>query len=123
MRLMDKAVQACSSARLLLNHGDRDGACNRAYYAMFDAGCAVLAKFLPHEKHGKSHAGVINAFSLHFVKTGLVGKDLGRSLKRAEEMRLIADYRGGVLDSKDVEIIIDRAEYFIETLRGNFFLE
>ena len=40
--LMAKASRACVSARLLLDAGDVDGACNRAYYAMFDAACAAL---------------------------------------------------------------------------------
>ncbi len=35
--LLDKASKAVASAKLLLNAGDTDGACNRAYYAMFDA--------------------------------------------------------------------------------------
>lgn len=35
--LMQKADRALASARLLLDAGDTDGACNRAYYAMFDA--------------------------------------------------------------------------------------
>ncbi|OIQ93998.1 hypothetical protein GALL_240040 [mine drainage metagenome] len=35
--LMAKAAQAVESARALLARGDADGACNRAYYAMFDA--------------------------------------------------------------------------------------
>ena len=40
--LLEKATQAAASARLLLESGDMDGACNRAYYAMFDAARAVL---------------------------------------------------------------------------------
>lgn len=35
--LLNKAMRALVSARLLLDSGDVDGACNRAYYAMFDA--------------------------------------------------------------------------------------
>ena len=35
--LFTKAKTAATSARILLNAGDVDGACNRAYYAMFDA--------------------------------------------------------------------------------------
>ena len=34
---MAKACQAAVSARVLLETRDADGACNRAYYAMFDA--------------------------------------------------------------------------------------
>ncbi|MDZ7919671.1 HEPN domain-containing protein [Rhodoferax sp.] len=33
--LMAKADRALASAKLLLDSGDVDGACNRAYYAMF----------------------------------------------------------------------------------------
>ena len=40
--LMAKAFRAAASARLLLEAGDTDGACNRAYYAMFDAARAAL---------------------------------------------------------------------------------
>lgn len=39
---MVKAARAASSARVLLNAGDAEGACNRAYYAMFDAAHAAL---------------------------------------------------------------------------------
>lgn len=40
--LMAKAIQAAASARVLLEIGDADGACNRAFYAMFDAARAAL---------------------------------------------------------------------------------
>lgn len=39
---MTKASRAIASAKLLLADGDLDGACNRAYYAMFDAARAAL---------------------------------------------------------------------------------
>lgn len=35
--MMSKAVRACTSARALLDLNDEDGACDRAYYAMFGA--------------------------------------------------------------------------------------
>ena len=39
--LLAKAERACASARVLLELNDTDGACNRAYYAMFDAARAA----------------------------------------------------------------------------------
>ena len=94
--LMAKAAQAAESARTLLTSGDADGACNRAYYAMFDAArAALLASAAPVEAEvARTHNGLIAAFSLHLVKTGRVSIDLGRALNRAEEIRLIADYQG-----------------------------
>ena len=40
--LLHQAVIALSSAKLLLDTGDSGDACNRAYYAMFDAARAAL---------------------------------------------------------------------------------
>lgn len=40
---------------MLLTAGDADGACNRAYYAMFDAAYAVL--LANGYKVGKTHTG------------------------------------------------------------------
>jgi uncharacterized protein (UPF0332 family) len=42
VELMDKAHRALTSARLLLDAGDSDGATNRAYYAMFDSALSAL---------------------------------------------------------------------------------
>lgn len=94
--LMAKAIQAVASARVLLALGDEDGACNRAYYAMFDsAQAALLISGVPApDALGKSHRGLINTFSAYLVKDGPMSKELGRQLKRAEEMRLVADYNG-----------------------------
>ena len=38
----EKAERALSGARLLLAAEDTEGACNRAYFAMFDAAHAAL---------------------------------------------------------------------------------
>ena len=58
---MLKATQAAESARALLTRSDADGACNRAYYAMFDAARAAL-RVAGHDV-GKTHRGVLNAFN------------------------------------------------------------
>ncbi len=42
-----KARRALASARLLLADGDPEGACNRAYYGMFDAAHAALSAVAP----------------------------------------------------------------------------
>lgn len=93
---MAKAARALESAQLLLDAGDTDGACNRIYYAMFDAAkAALMATGAPQEAtDAKTHAGLIAAFSLHVVKRGFVVADHGRSFNRLHELRMIADYRG-----------------------------
>lgn len=88
--LMVKAVRATVSAKVLLDAGDADGACNRAYYAMFDAARAALLAS-GHEV-GKTHRGLLNSFANVLIRNDLVPKEMGRLLKRAETFRYVADY-------------------------------
>lgn len=120
--LMSKAVRACASARALLGLDDVDGACNRAYYAMFDASrAALLASGAPAQPDiGKTHGGLIAAFGLHLVKNGPIPKELGRLLKRAEEIRLVADYKGDSVEFDDAREMVEQAETFVDAMRAEF---
>jgi uncharacterized protein (UPF0332 family) len=120
--MMEKADRACSSARALLDLGDVDGVCNRAYYAMFDAArAALLSSGAPVKPDiGKTHSGLINAFSEHLIKNGPVSKELGRLLKRAEEIRLIADYKGDSVELSDAQEIVAQAETFVSAMHIGF---
>lgn len=116
--LMTKARIACESARALLERQDSDGACNRAYYAMFDAARAALMVTnaeIP-LNIGKTHSGVLSAFSQHLVKNGPVPRDIGRLLKQAEELRLVADYSGDSITLDDARALVEKAESFVDTL-------
>lgn len=122
--LMTKAERACSSARALLDLGDVDGACNRAYYAMFDAArAALLTSGAPVRPDiGKTHSGLISAFSEHLIKNGPVSKEMGRLLKRAEEIRLVADYKDDSVELTDAQEMVEQAEVFVSALRAEFKL-
>lgn len=123
--LMTKADRACSSARALLDLGDVDGACNRAYYAMFDAArAALLASGTPVRSDiGKTHGGLINAFSSQLIKNGPVPKEMGRLLNRAEEIRLVADYKGDSVELSDAREMVEQAETFVSAMRAAFLPE
>jgi uncharacterized protein (UPF0332 family) len=118
--LLAKAMRALASARALLDLGDVDGACNRAYYAMFDsARAALLASGAPvNPSVGKTHSGLITAFSLHLVKNGTVSREIGRLLKRAEEIRIVADYQDDSVGLEDAAEMVSQAETFITTIKS-----
>lgn len=61
---LHKARRALSGARLLLQAGDTEGSCNRAYYAMFDAAHAALICVGVESLDApiKTHNGLIAAF-------------------------------------------------------------
>lgn len=120
--LLAKAVQAAASARVLLDTGDADGACNRAYYAMFDAArAALLASGAPNEPEvAKTHNGLIAAFSMRLVKTGRVPVEFGRALNKAEELRLVADYKGDPIEKEDAAWAVSQAQAFVQAMRTTF---
>jgi uncharacterized protein (UPF0332 family) len=117
--LMGKAEQAAKSARLLLETDDVDGACNRAYYAMFDAARAALLACgaQPETEIVKTHSGLISTFSLYLVKTGRVPVEFGKALNRAEEIRLAADYRGDRVDPGHAQWVVEQADAFVAAMR------
>jgi uncharacterized protein (UPF0332 family) len=116
--LLIKAERAMTSARLLLEAGDFDGACNRAYYAMFDAARAALISVGPWQagEIPRTHSGLISAFSMHLVKAGRVSVELGRDLNKAEEIRLIADYTGDPVEQEVAERLVGQGEIFVTTI-------
>lgn len=122
--LMAKAETACSSARVLLELGDVDGASNRAYYAMFDAARAALLAsgegVVDSADPGRTHSSLIGGFGLHLVKSGRVSREMGRLLNRAHEIRQVADYKAESVELEDAKELVEQAEVFVANLRAAF---
>ena len=120
--LFTKAQTAAASARILLNAGDVDGACNRAYYAMFDAArAALLASGIDESTvNTKTHSGLISKFSIELVKSGQVSVELGKSLNKVEDLRLMADYKGDSILEEDAAWAVNQADIFVEALFAKF---
>ena len=117
--LFKKAKIAIESAQLLINAGDHDGACNRAYYAMFDAARAALlvSKSVTDLSTIKTHSGLITSFSLLLVKTGHVSVELGKSLNKVEDLRLLADYKGEEIGLVQAQWALEEARVFVLALQ------
>lgn len=62
---------------------------NRLYYAAYYAVSALLVA-TGHKV--KSHEGTISQFSLHFAKSGIVPKEMGKLYHELFELRLTGDY-------------------------------
>ncbi|GAB5098152.1 HEPN domain-containing protein [Caballeronia sp. HLA56] len=123
--LLTKALRASTSAALLLDDGDINGACNRAYYSMFDAArAALLASGAPVDPNVvRTHNGVIAAFGLHLVKTGQVQPDWGRTLNRAQEIRQVADYTGDSVDMELATWVVEQSGLFIQAIRAVYQID
>lgn len=116
--LMEKAVQAVASAHLLCGASDTDGACNRSYYAMFQAAKAALISSGLEPGSFKTHSFTIGAFSKAFVLTGLIPKEIGRSLSEVEKIRAIADYAATPVTPERALWAAEQATRFVSSVGG-----
>jgi len=116
--LLEKAERALASAQLLYAHGDYEGACNRAYYAMFDAAKSALTQISPDVgiSASRTHNGLITAFGLHLVKSGKIEAQYGKSLNRAQTLRQLADYTGEPISAESVQAMIHDADLFLQKI-------
>lgn len=117
--LLVRAKRAVESAELLLGAGDVNGACNRAYYAMFDAARAGLSAVQPPPASEaiKTHSGLISAFSLQLIKTGRVSVELGRSFSQVSYIRQVADYSDEEVSADRAGWVVTQAKEFVNAMR------
>jgi uncharacterized protein (UPF0332 family) len=89
-------------------------AVNRLYYACY---YAVSALLLQHKIKAQTHAGVRQMFGLHFVKKGLIEKDLARFYTDIFDKRQTSDYDDFIEFSREeVVSLIPSAEQLIEEI-------
>ena len=114
---MDKAMRCLKTADWAYQDGDMDGACNRAYYAMFNAAHATLqALNHPEAALAKTHSGLISAFGEHAVKTGQLPTEHGRAFAEVSKRRMVADYDGDGMSGEDAEVAIRKSTAFVEAV-------
>ncbi len=114
--LVARATKYLGSAELLLEHGDPESSVSRSYYAMF---FCVQALLLTKRLTVSSHKGLNSLFSEHFVKTGLLAREMSRELNRAFEKRQLGDYESVfVLDEDEAREILDSATAFVDQCVG-----
>jgi HEPN domain len=78
---LTKADRCLKTAELALADADPDSACNRAYYAMFNAArAALIIAGQSKLAMAKTHSGLVAAFGLHIAKAEHVPVELGRLL-------------------------------------------
>lgn len=86
---IQSAKETLNAAKLLAENSHWNSAINRLYYTCFYAISALLYKY---DLNANSHAGLKHQFTLHFIKTGLIEKDLGRVFVQLFDWRQKGDY-------------------------------
>ena len=115
--LMQKAQRSLKTALLLFQDGDMDGACNRAYYAMFNAARALLLHAgYPGAAIIKTHKGLIAAVAQFLVKPGRLTSKDHRALNSVFQIRVAADYLGTSISRTDAHAALENAGSFVSAI-------
>jgi uncharacterized protein (UPF0332 family) len=112
---MERAYQTLNAAQLLREQSaDTASIVNRAYYAMFYAALALLATI---GEETSKHGGVMALFDKHFIKTGVLPKEMGKFLHTAFDARQTGDYEDKSEISREMsEQILEFAVKFIKSI-------
>ncbi len=113
---LQRSQEALEEARLLAEHGHANAAVNRLYYACF---YAVSALLYSQGLSSAKHSGVRSLFGRHFVKTGLISKDLAAFYNDLFESRQEGDYED--FFQADPQLLppwIQKAEQFVKAIEA-----
>lgn len=109
-----RADRALETASLVADHGDFDRAASTAYYAMFYAARAALIHVgQPERALGKTHSGMVSAFSQYLVKPGLIEPRFRTAFSFELNRRILADYEEGGVDSGGAAEAVANARDFV----------
>jgi uncharacterized protein (UPF0332 family) len=94
-------------------------AVNRLYYACYYAASALLIK---NGHIAQTHSGVIGLLGMHFIPKDIISREMGKFYIKVFELRQTGDYDDWVvIESADVEPLIEPAEKFIDTVEKLIF--
>lgn len=111
---LETAHKTAQAAQVLGENGFWNSAVNRLYYSAFYAVNALLVK---NEIYARSHSGVKNQFSLHFIKTKKLDIKYGRLFGELFDWRQKGDYENLFdFDEASVRPLFEQVEEFIEAI-------
>jgi uncharacterized protein (UPF0332 family) len=118
---LEQADESIEAAKTLLDKKLIRPSVNRAYYGMFYAVLALLAR---RKQETSKHSGVIALFDRDFVKKGVFKKNFSRWLHDAFDMRQRSDYAADYRATmEDAEKTLKNAESFVDEVRKVLSIE
>lgn len=113
---LQRASETIVEAQYNADGGYFNTAVNRLYYAAYYAASALM---LANGITATSHAGIKTMLSLHFVRTGLLDVEYGKTFLTLFENRQSGDYEDFIYcDLNLFNHLLPRTENFIEAVRN-----
>jgi uncharacterized protein (UPF0332 family) len=115
-QLVMLAEQELETAQLLLDH-ERYRACiSRAYYVMYYGTQALLNA---RQIASRTHKGMIQQFSQHFIKSGIFPMDMAEKLSSNFDLRHLSDYEeNAVISREQAERALAASIEFVDRVRA-----
>jgi hypothetical protein len=105
-----------ADAQVMFDGGRLRSAGDRAYYAIFHASQAALLAI--GKKPTRSHRGLRSQFGRHLIISGLLERELGRTLTFAHQVRQESTYEAYAdADPTEVSTLLNRAREFCDRIR------
>lgn len=109
-----RALETLAEIPYLKNQGYYNTAVNRLYYACYYAAVALLIR---HGISPNTHNGVKQMLGMHFVATGRLSRELGRSFSLLFERRHSSDYDDFAYSTEEeINELTPKAEAFIREI-------
>ena len=111
---INTAKETLQAARSLAKDGYWNSVINRLYYSCFYAIQALLFKY---DISTRSHSGLKHRFSLHFVKSGKIDKNLAGVFIELSDFRQESDYADFIdFNEEETLPLIPRVENLIQRI-------
>ncbi|MCI5706192.1 MAG: HEPN domain-containing protein [Odoribacter sp.] len=109
-----RANETLAEVPFLKQQGYYNTAVNRLYYACYYAAVALLVR---HGINPGTHAGVKQMIGMHFVATGCLSREVGRSFSLLFERRHSSDYDDFAYSSvEEIDELLPKATAFIAAI-------
>ena len=109
-----RANETLAEVPFLKQQGYYNTAVNRLYYACYYAAVALLVR---HGINPGTHAGVNQMIGMHFVATGCLSREVGRSFSLLFERRHSSDYDDFAYSSvEEIDELLPKATAFIAAI-------
>lgn len=115
---IERSKKRLAEAETLLRNKLPEGACNRAYYAVYEAMLATLAA--TGVSTANTHKGNRVLFYQHVVNAGRITRDIAAAIGRTEEARLLADYTGENIRAEAAKTAVRQAREFVAAVEKYF---
>jgi len=112
----EQALENLEEAEILYKNEKYKAATNRAYYSIFHSMKSVIAL---DGIDFKKHSGVISYFGKEYINKGIISKELGKMINRAQFYREQSDYVDFYIISKsDCEEQIKTAKQLLKEIKS-----